>query len=97
MRVRPRTLLMVAALALAFYVLLPQLANVGDSVRAMRDANWGWLAVAVVFSLLTYVASAVGMAGGVPDPLPPGATTSRPSSRPASSTGSPRPTSAGWP
>ncbi|HEX6786555.1 MAG TPA: lysylphosphatidylglycerol synthase transmembrane domain-containing protein, partial [Acidimicrobiales bacterium] len=70
-RVRPRTLLMIAALALAFYVLLPQLANVGDSVQAMRSANWGWLAVAVVFSLLTYVASAVGMAGGVPDPLPP--------------------------
>ncbi len=70
-RVRPRTLLMIAALALAFYVLLPQLANVGDSVRAMESANWGWLAVAVVFSLLTYVASAVGMAGGVPEPLPP--------------------------
>jgi undecaprenyl-diphosphatase len=70
-RVRPRTLLMIAALALAFYVLLPQLANVGDSVQAMRSANWGWLALAVVFSLLTYVASAVGMAGGVPDPLPP--------------------------
>ena len=70
-RVRPRTLLMIAALALAFYVLLPQLANVGDSVRAMESANWGWLAVAVVFSLLTYVASAIGMAGGVPEPLPP--------------------------
>jgi len=70
-RVRPRTLLMVAALALAFYVLLPQLANVGDSVRAMRDANWGWLALSIVFSLFTYVASAVGMAGGVPEPLPP--------------------------
>ena len=52
-------------------MLLPQLANVGDSVRAMESANWGWLAVAVVFSLLTYVASAIGMAGGVPDPLPP--------------------------
>jgi uncharacterized protein (TIRG00374 family) len=70
-RVRPRTLLMIAALALAFYVLLPQLANVGDSVTAMRSANWAWLAVAVVFSMLTYIASAVGMAGGVPDPLPP--------------------------
>ena len=44
-RVRPRTLVTVVALTAAFYVLLPQLADVDDSVRAMRDANWGWLAV----------------------------------------------------
>jgi glycosyltransferase 2 family protein len=69
-RVRPRTLLTIAALTGAFYVLLPQLANVGDSFRALRSANWGWLAVAVVLSLFTYVASAVGLAGGVPEHLP---------------------------
>jgi undecaprenyl-diphosphatase len=69
-RVRPRTLLMVVALTAAFYVLLPQLANVDDSVRAMKEANWGWLAACAVMSMLTYVASAVGMAGGVPGRLP---------------------------
>jgi undecaprenyl-diphosphatase len=69
-RVRPRTLVTVVALTAAFYVLLPQLADVDESVRAMRDANWGWLAVSTVMSLLTYVASAVGMAGGVPGRLP---------------------------
>jgi uncharacterized protein (TIRG00374 family) len=69
-RVRPRTLIMIAALALAFYVLLPQLAHVGDSVTAIRDASWGWLALALFFSFLTYLASAVGMAGGVPNALP---------------------------
>ena len=41
-RVRPRTLLTIAALVGAFYVLLPQLANVDDSFGP-RDANWGWL------------------------------------------------------
>ena len=69
-RVRPRTLLTVVALTLAFYVLLPQLANVDESIRAMRSANWGWLLVAAVMSMLTYAASALGLAGGVPQPLP---------------------------
>ena len=46
---------MIAALVGAFYVLLPQLANVDDSFQAIADANWGWLAVCVVMSLLTYV------------------------------------------
>ena len=61
---------MIAALAGAFYVLLPQLANVDDSVEALGSANWGWLAVSRRDVVLTYVASAVGMAGGVPEPLP---------------------------
>ncbi len=69
-RVRPKTLLTIAALAGAFYVMLPQLANVGDSFRALRSANWAWLALALVLSMLTYVASAVGLAGGVPEHLP---------------------------
>ena len=69
-RVRPRTLMTVAVLTGAFYLLLPQLANVDDSVRAMQSANWGWVAVCVVVSGLTYVASAIGMAGGVPERLP---------------------------
>ena len=54
----------------AFYLLLPQLADVGDSFTALRSANFGWLAVCVVMSLLTYVASAIGLQGGVPGPLP---------------------------
>jgi uncharacterized membrane protein YbhN (UPF0104 family) len=69
-RVRPRTLFMIAALVGAFYVLLPQLANVDDSFHAIQDANWAWLAVCVVMSLLTYVASAIGLAGGVAEHLP---------------------------
>ncbi len=69
-RVRPRTLVTIAALTGAFYFLLPQLAHVGDSYRALRSANWGWLAVAVALSALTYVASAIGLAGGVPEHVP---------------------------
>ena len=52
---------MIATLTGAFYVLLPQLANVDDSVEALRSANWAWLAGAVVMSVFTYVATAVGI------------------------------------
>ena len=69
-RVRPRTLIMIATLTGAFYFLLPQLANVDESVRALRSANWGWLAGAVVMSGFTYGAAAIGMRGGVSEPLP---------------------------
>ena len=64
-RVRPRTLVTIATLTGAFYVLLPQLANVDDSIEALGSANWGWLAGAVVMSGVTYVAAAIGMIGGV--------------------------------
>ena len=44
-RVKPRTLMTIAALVGAFYLVLPQLANVDDSFAALDTANWGWLAV----------------------------------------------------
>ncbi len=69
-RVRPRTLLMIAALVGAFYVLLPQLANVGDSFVALRSANWGWLVAAAALSGLTYVAAAFCTIGSVAESLP---------------------------
>lgn len=69
-RVRPRTVITIATLTGAFYVLLPQLANVDDSIEALRSANWGWLAGAVVLSGFTYIAAAIGMIGGVPQRLP---------------------------
>jgi glycosyltransferase 2 family protein len=69
-RVRPRTLLMIATLTGAFYFLLPQLANVDDSIEAIRSANWGWLAGCIAMSGVTYVAAGIGMTGGVPQRLP---------------------------
>ncbi len=61
---------MIAALTGAFYVLLPQLAHVDDSFAALSHADWPWLIVCILMSLITYVAAAVGMAGGIPQPLP---------------------------
>jgi glycosyltransferase 2 family protein len=69
-RVRPRTILMIATLTGAFYFLLPQLANVDDSIEAIRSANWGWLAGCVILSGVTYVAAGVGLTGGVPQQIP---------------------------
>ena len=69
-RVRLRTVLSIVTLTGAFYILLPQLANVDDSFAAIRSANWAWLLVAVAMSVATYVASAIGISGAVPVGLP---------------------------
>jgi uncharacterized protein (TIRG00374 family) len=65
-RVRPRTLLAIAAAAGAFYYLLPQLAQVGGSWRAVQSADWAWLPLVIALSATTYLASAVGLIGAVP-------------------------------
>jgi glycosyltransferase 2 family protein len=64
-RVRPRTLLAIAALVGAYYLLLPQLAKVGNPLPALESARWAWVLVAIAFSALTYPASAAGLLGGV--------------------------------
>ena len=73
-RVRPRTLLAIAAAAGAFYYLLPQLANVGSSWRAMQSAHWIWPPVVIACSVLTYLASAISLQGSVTVRLPFGPT-----------------------
>jgi len=64
-RVRPRTLLAIAAVAGGFYILLPQLAKVGNPLPALESAQWAWVLVVIAFSALTYLASAIGLLGGV--------------------------------
>ena len=69
-RVRPRTLLAIAALAGAFYFLLPQIAQVSSSWHALQHVNWAWLPVIIGLSALTYVASAMALIGSVPGHVP---------------------------
>jgi undecaprenyl-diphosphatase len=69
-RVRPRTLLAIAALAGAFYFLLPQIADVSSSWHALQHVNWAWLPVILGLSALTYVASAMALIGAVPGRVP---------------------------
>jgi glycosyltransferase 2 family protein len=65
-RVRPRTLLAIAAAAGAFYYLLPQLAQVPSSWRAVQSADWAWVPLIIAMSAATYLASAVALMGAVP-------------------------------
>jgi undecaprenyl-diphosphatase len=64
-RVRPRTLLAIAAAAGAFYYLLPQLAQVSSSWHAIQSADWAWLPLVIAWSALTYLASAAALMGAV--------------------------------
>jgi glycosyltransferase 2 family protein len=65
-RVRPRTLLAIAAAAGAFYFVLPKLAQVGSGWNAMLAADWAWLPLVILLSAATYLASAVALMGAVP-------------------------------
>jgi len=69
-RVRPRTLLAIAAAAGAFYLVLPKLAQVGSGWQALQSAQWAWLPAVIAASALTYLASAVALIGSVPIWLP---------------------------
>ncbi len=73
-RVRLRTLLAIAALAGAFYFLLPQIAQVSSSWHALQSANWAWLPLVLLSSALTYLASAIALVGCVPGRIPFGPT-----------------------
>ena len=69
-RVRPRTLLVIASLAGAFYFLLPQVEKAGGSWHALASAHWAWLPVIIAVSAVTYVASALALIGSVPGHVP---------------------------
>jgi glycosyltransferase 2 family protein len=68
-RVRPRTLLIIGASTIAFYALLPQLANLGDTVDAFGEAQPVWLLAALAASVLSYIFAAVSFQGAVSQPL----------------------------
>ncbi|MCU0300535.1 MAG: lysylphosphatidylglycerol synthase domain-containing protein [Candidatus Nanopelagicales bacterium] len=65
-RVRPRTLVMAGLLALAVYVLLPQLADLPRMLEAIREADRGFAAAALLASVVTYVGSGVALANAAP-------------------------------
>ncbi len=67
-RVKPKTLITLILGSVAGYVLLSQLASV-DLVGLFRSANWGWVAVAGICSIITYWAAALLLIGFVPERL----------------------------
>ena len=71
-RVRPRTALMLVSSLIALYVLIPQLSNVAGMVRQLGDANWGWVAVTLLLSIVSYVGASISLMAVAPTPVPAG-------------------------
>jgi glycosyltransferase 2 family protein len=68
-RIRPRTAMSLVAFVVAFYVLLPQLGDFGDTVDAASEANWWWLAPMVLGAASTIVFAALQFVASVPEPI----------------------------
>ncbi|MFG2502472.1 flippase-like domain-containing protein [Streptomyces sp. NPDC048441] len=68
-RIRPRTLISFIAGAIGAYFLLSQLTHV-DFNTIVGEAEWGWVAVAVACSALSYFAAAMSLLGFVPERVP---------------------------
>ncbi|OIJ93196.1 lysylphosphatidylglycerol synthase domain-containing protein [Streptomyces colonosanans] len=68
-RVRPRTLISFIAGAIGAYFLLTQLTHI-EFGTLFANAKWGWVAAAVFFSALSYVAAAMALLGFVPERVP---------------------------
>ncbi|MER5180411.1 lysylphosphatidylglycerol synthase transmembrane domain-containing protein [Streptomyces sp. NPDC002896] len=68
-RIRPRTLVSFMAGAIAAYFLLSQLTHVKFGTL-FAEAEWGWVAAAVLFSALSYFAAAMSLLGFVPERVP---------------------------
>lgn len=68
-RVRPRTLISFIAGAIGAYFLLTQLTHI-EFDTLFENAQWGWVAAAVGFSALSYVAAAMSLLGFVPERVP---------------------------
>ncbi|MHA5050894.1 lysylphosphatidylglycerol synthase domain-containing protein [Streptomyces sp. SD15] len=68
-RVRPRTLISFIAGAIGAYFLLSQLTHI-EFATVFDDAEWGWVAAAVLFSALSYFAAAMSLLGFVPERVP---------------------------
>ncbi|MGW0611085.1 lysylphosphatidylglycerol synthase domain-containing protein [Streptomyces sp. NPDC002788] len=68
-RVRPRTLISFIAGAIGAYFLLTQLTHI-EFGPLIANAEWGWVAAAVLFSMASYVAAALALLGFVPERVP---------------------------
>jgi undecaprenyl-diphosphatase len=64
-RVRPRTLLLLAAGGFAVHLLLPQVGELRQTLGALQAARWSWLAVGLVLAAASYLAAAVAQLGAV--------------------------------
>nr|WP_223183549.1 MULTISPECIES: lysylphosphatidylglycerol synthase transmembrane domain-containing protein [unclassified Streptomyces] len=64
-RIKPRTLVSLIAGAVAAYFLLSQIAR--TPLSTISQADWRWVAAAVLFAACSYVAAAMSLLGFVPE------------------------------
>ncbi|WSQ21011.1 flippase-like domain-containing protein [Streptomyces zaomyceticus] len=64
-RIKPRTLVSLIAGAIAAYFLLAQISR--TPLSTIGQADWQWVAAAVLFSALSYLAAAMSLLGFVPE------------------------------
>lgn len=69
-RLRPRTALALVAAAVAFYVLLPQLADVEQTLAAFSEAAWEWVPLLAAATVATFVFATISFVGAVAEPVP---------------------------
>jgi uncharacterized membrane protein YbhN (UPF0104 family) len=69
-RIQPKTLVMLVAGALAFYSLLPQFGNLGDTVDAFGELQWGWMPALIGAATVYYVFATISFLGSVAQPMP---------------------------
>ncbi|MFF2325214.1 MULTISPECIES: lysylphosphatidylglycerol synthase domain-containing protein [unclassified Streptomyces] len=72
-RIKARTLVSCIAGAIAAYFLISQFTQ-ADFGAVVEQAEWGWVAAAVGFSALSYVAASMSLLGFVPERVPFGKT-----------------------
>ncbi len=65
-RIKPRTLFSFIAGAIAAYFLISQVTQADFGVL-VEEAEWGWVAAALGFSALSYIAAAMSLLGFVPE------------------------------
>jgi undecaprenyl-diphosphatase len=68
-RLRPRSVLTLVCLLVATYLLLPQFGEFHQTLDAARHAELGWLVLAVLVSVGTFLAAALSLSGAVLAPL----------------------------
>ncbi|HEX8133962.1 MAG TPA: lysylphosphatidylglycerol synthase domain-containing protein, partial [Actinomycetes bacterium] len=68
-RVRLATVLVLVAGGFAVHLLLPQVAQLPQTLNALHEARWAWLAVGLVLAAASYPAAAVAQLGAVDPPL----------------------------
>lgn len=71
-RIRPRDLVLTAAVVFAAYLLIGQLAEIGFDTIAdeLREAKLAWVIVALLLAQATFIPSGISARGGVATPLP---------------------------